>query len=130
MEKYICGDRNSYSKTDHDATFMRLKEDAMRNGQLKPAYNVQHGVDSEYIVWADVSAHPTDTLTLIPFLRKAEEKLGYKYNNIVADAGYFHQLIKDCRILQNLHLRQPLFISVYLFARSLYCIRSHAIVIK
>ena len=88
MEKYICGDRNSYSKTDHDATFMRLKEDAMRNGQLKPAYNVQHGVDSEYIVWADVSAHPTDTLTLIPFLRKSEEMLGYKYKNIVADAGY------------------------------------------
>ena len=88
MQKYICGDRNSYSKTDYDATFMRLKEDAMHNGQLKPAYNVQHGVDSEYIVWADVSAHPTDTLTLIPFLRKAEEMLGYKYKNIVADAGY------------------------------------------
>ena len=88
MEKYICGERNSYSQTDHDATFMRLKEDAMRNGQLKPAYNVQHGVDSEYIVWADVSAHPTDTLTLIPFLRKAEKMLGYKYKNIVADAGY------------------------------------------
>ena len=47
MEKYICGERNSYSKTDHDATFMRLKEGAMSNGQLKPAYNVQHGVDSE-----------------------------------------------------------------------------------
>ncbi|MBU5455017.1 transposase, partial [Caproiciproducens sp. MSJ-32] len=46
---YICGDRNSYSKTDNDATFMRMKEDAMKNGQLKPAYNVQHGVDSEYI---------------------------------------------------------------------------------
>ena len=40
MEKYICGVRNSYSKTDHDATFMRLKEDAMRNGQLKPAYKI------------------------------------------------------------------------------------------
>ena len=60
----------------------------MRNGLLKPAYNVQHAVDSEYIVCADVSAHPTDTLTLIPFLRKAEEMLGYKYKNIVADAGY------------------------------------------
>ena len=33
-------DRNSYSKTDHDATFMRMKEDHMRNGQLKPAYNM------------------------------------------------------------------------------------------
>ena len=46
---HICGKRNSYSKTDHDATFMRMKEDAMGNGQLKPAYNLQHGVDSEYI---------------------------------------------------------------------------------
>src|SRR3712207_9399006 len=51
---YTCGKRNSYSKTDKDATFMRMKEDAMRNGQLKPGYNVQHGVDSEYIVWLTV----------------------------------------------------------------------------
>lgn len=46
---HICGERNSYSKTDPDATFMRMKEDAMLNGQLKPAYNIQHGIDSEYI---------------------------------------------------------------------------------
>ena len=45
---HVCGDRNSYSKTDHDATFMRMKEDAMLNGQLKPAYNVQHAVDAGY----------------------------------------------------------------------------------
>ena len=45
---YTLGDRNSYSKTDPDATFVRMKEDAMLNGQLKPAYNIQHGVDSEY----------------------------------------------------------------------------------
>ena len=64
---HICGERNSYSKTDQDATFMRLKEDAMLNGQLKPAYNLQHGVDSEYITWLDISPHPTDTSTLIPF---------------------------------------------------------------
>ena len=44
---YVCGERNSYSKTDHDATFMRMKEDAMGNGQLKAGYNLQHGVDSE-----------------------------------------------------------------------------------
>ena len=43
---YKCGNRNSYSKTDLDATFMRMKEDAMLNGQLKPAYNLQHGVDA------------------------------------------------------------------------------------
>ena len=53
---YVCGDRNSYSKTDPDATFMRMKEDAMLNGQLKPAYNLQHGVDSEYITWLDISS--------------------------------------------------------------------------
>lgn len=46
---HICGERGSYSKTDQDATFMRMKEDHMQNGQLKPAYNVQHGVDAEYI---------------------------------------------------------------------------------
>ena len=40
---YICGERNSYSKTDNDATFMRMKEDAMGNGQLKPAFNLQQG---------------------------------------------------------------------------------------
>ena len=84
----ILGTRNSYSKTDPDATFMRMKEDAMRNGQLKPAYNIQHGVDSEYITWVDISAHPTDTRTLIPFLRDMEKHLSFKYTEIVADAGY------------------------------------------
>jgi len=44
----ICGlDRNSYSKTDHDATFMRIKTDYMGNDQLLPAYNVQVGVADE-----------------------------------------------------------------------------------
>ena len=85
---HVCGDRNSYSKTDPDATFMRMKEDAMLNGQLKPAYNLQHGVDSEYIVWLTISPQPTDTRTLIPFIKSMEEHLGFKYTNIVADAGY------------------------------------------
>lgn len=56
---HICGKRNSYSKTDPDATFMRMKEDAMGNGQLKPAYNLQHGVDSEYIIWLTLGPQPT-----------------------------------------------------------------------
>lgn len=85
---YICGERNSYSKTDHDATFMRMKEDAMGNGQLKPAYNLQHGVDLEYITWLTIGPQPTDTTTLIPFLKEAEEYLKFKYKKIVADAGY------------------------------------------
>lgn len=85
---HICGKRNSYSKTDPDATFMRMKEDAMGNGQLKPAFNLQHGVDSEYIVWLTVGPQPTDTTTLIPFLRETEEYLAFKYQKIIADAGY------------------------------------------
>ena len=85
---YVCGDRNSYSKTDPDATFMRMKEDAMLNGQLKPAYNLQHGVDSEYITWLDISSRPADTRTLIPFLKDMELYLPFKYQEIVADAGY------------------------------------------
>ncbi len=85
---HICGFRNSYSKTDHDATFMRMKEDAMGNGQLKPAFNLQHGVDSEYITWLTIGPQPTDTTTLIPFLKEAEEYLDFKYKKIVADAGY------------------------------------------
>lgn len=85
---HVCGGRNSYSKTDHDATFMRMKEDAMGNGQLKPAYNLQHGVDSEYVTWLTVGPQPTDTTTLIPFLKDAQEHLKFKYKNITADAGY------------------------------------------
>ena len=85
---HICGKRNSYSKTDPDATFMRMKEDSMGNGQLKPAFNLQHGVDSEYIVWLTVGPQPTDTTTLIPFLKETEEYLAFKYQKIIADAGY------------------------------------------
>lgn len=85
---HICGNRNSFSKTDHDATFMRMKEDAMGNGQLKPAFNLQHGVDSEYITLLSIGPQPTDTTTLILFLKDAEMHLKFKYSKIVADAGY------------------------------------------
>jgi transposase len=85
---HILGERNSFSKTDPDATFMRMKEDAMKNGQLKPAYNIQFGVDSEYIVWITAGPQPTDTTTLIPFLDSLKQAVGHVYPNIVADAGY------------------------------------------
>lgn len=78
------GERNSFSKTDRDATFMRKKEDHMRNGHLKPAYNTVIGVDSEYIVGAIVSQERNDSKTLIPYL----EKYGQGYKRIVADAGF------------------------------------------
>jgi hypothetical protein len=65
-----------------------MKEDAMKNGQLKPAYNLQHGVDSEYIVWLTLNSQPTDTTTLIPFLESMNGFLHFKYKKITADAGY------------------------------------------
>ena len=85
---FIAGRRNSYSKTDKDATFMRMKEDAMKNGQLKPAYNIQFGVDAQYVVWVTEGPQPSDTTTLIPFLKDLEAHTGKKYPRIVADAGY------------------------------------------
>lgn len=93
IEKYTdslqtCGKRKSYSKTDTDATFMRMKEDHMQNGQLKPGYNVQIGVESEYIVGIGLFPNPTDTTTLIPFLKRLENGCGHKYQNVIADAGY------------------------------------------
>ena len=60
----------------------------MRNSQLKPAYNLQIGVEGEYIVGVDISNERSDQLTLIPFLEKLDEKLPKKFENIVAYAGY------------------------------------------
>ena len=61
------GERNSYSKTDPYATFMRMKEDAMKNGQTKPGYNLQIGTENQFITDFRLFPNPTDTLTLIPF---------------------------------------------------------------
>lgn len=93
QEKYdkyneLFDGRNSFSKTDTDATFMHMKEDHMRNSQLKPGYNVQIGVAAEYIVGVDISSERSDSLTLIPFLNKIENAYQEKFKNIVADAGY------------------------------------------
>lgn len=85
---YIMGERNSYSKTDHDATFMRMKEDHMRNGQLKPAYNVQLAVHSEYIMGVGVFPKPNDTNTLIPFVQQLEQIHSRRFTYVVADTGY------------------------------------------
>ena len=84
----IFDGRNSFSKTDKDATFMHMKEDYMRNGQLKPGYNIQIGVEGEYIVGIDVSSERSDQLTFIPFLDKLEKDLPEKFENVIADAGY------------------------------------------
>ena len=80
--------RNSLSKTDKDATFMPMKEDHMGNGQLKPAYNVQLAVNSEYITVVAAFSNCTDSGTLIPFLNHIQRMQGQSYRDIVADAGY------------------------------------------
>ena len=86
--KRLCGKRNSYSKTDPDATFMRMKEDHMRNGQLKPGYNVQIGTENGFVVGYDMFPNPTDTRTLKPHLRKQAKRLGTKPKAVITDAGY------------------------------------------
>jgi transposase len=81
--------RNSFSKTDRDATFMRMKEDHMKNAQLKPGYNVQLGVEAEYIVGMVISSERSDALTFIPLLKRMKGFFaGKKHKNIIADAGY------------------------------------------
>jgi len=87
-QERICGGRNSYSKTDHDATFLRMKEDPMLNGQLKPGYNVQIGTENQYILGYSIHQRPTDTTTLIPHLEKLKGRWGKLPGTIVADAGY------------------------------------------
>ena len=84
----ILGKRNSYSKTDHSATFMRMKDDHMGNGQLKPGYNVQLGIEAEYIVGVDISSDLNDTQALIPLLERMEKKGGIKHKDVTTDSGY------------------------------------------
>ncbi|MEK4494116.1 IS1182 family transposase [Ureibacillus sp. FSL W8-0352] len=84
----ILGERNSYSKTDQDATFMRMKDDYMKNGQLKAGYNVQIATEGQYALAYSIFPNPTDTRTLIPFLNKIEKDYFPLPKYIVADAGY------------------------------------------
>ena len=85
----ICGtDRNSYSKTDHSATFMRIKKDHMGNDQLLPAYNVQVGVADEYIAVVDVNQYRSDMDCFIPLMEQFYKTYGFYPKYPVADAGY------------------------------------------
>lgn len=84
----ILGDRNSYSKTDPDATFMRMKEDHMGNGQLKPAYNIQISTENQFITNFGSYQNPGDTSTLIPYLDSFKEKYDRQSSEVVADSGY------------------------------------------
>lgn len=93
LEKYekdleILGKRKSYSKTDKDATFMRMKDDHMKNGQLKPAYNSQISTENQFITHVSIHQNPGDTTTLKSHLTGFEESYHKQSKEIVADAGY------------------------------------------
>jgi len=84
----IMGERNSYSKTDPDATFMHMKEDAMRNGQTKPGYNLQIATENQFITDFALYANRTDTLTLPSFLESFKSRYHRYARTVVADSGY------------------------------------------
>ena len=93
LEKYekqleILGDRNSYSKTDTDAGFMRLKDDHMQNGQLKPAYNAQISSEEQFITHYSIHQTAGDTTTLESHLNGFEEAYNQQSKDVVTDAGY------------------------------------------
>ena len=93
LEKYrqhheIFGDRNSFSKTDPDATFMRMKDDHMKNGQLKAAYNVQMATENQFILYYSMHQRPTDTRCFIPHLEKLADSSLPMPKTVIADAGY------------------------------------------
>ena len=87
-QEKILGRRNSYSKTDEDATFMRMKEDHMGNGQLKPAYNLQISTSDQFIVNYSIHQTTNDTNTFKPHLEQFEALYKKQPESICADAGY------------------------------------------
>jgi len=88
QQEKVLGNRKSFSKTDPDATFMRMKEDHMRNGQLKPGYNVQISTNNQYIASYTLHPNPTDTGTLKDHISNHIKQTRCKPSNITADAGY------------------------------------------
>jgi transposase len=83
-----CDNRNSYSKTDSGATFMKLKEDAMNNKETKPAYNLQIATEKQFITNFEFYPNPNDIVTLIPFLRLHKSRFGEMPQRVIAEAGY------------------------------------------
>lgn len=86
---YICGNRNSYSKTDHDATMMNTKYDYYnQTGVSKPCYNIQHAVSGGIVMNVGVYQTPGDTKTYIPFLEQNKKYHGFYPKWAITDAGY------------------------------------------
>lgn len=95
----ILGNRNSYSKTDSDATFMRMKEDHMMNGQLKPAYNIQISTENQIITHYSTHQKSTDFTTLESHLDGFEKAYQKQSKQVIADAGYGSE--ENYQLLEN-----------------------------
>ena len=98
-QEQIMGNRNSFCKTDTDATFMRMKEDHMNNGQLKPGYNLQISTHNQFIVHYSLHANPNDTRTLPEHIKTFKEQYQKLPEELVADAGYGSQ--ENYTLLEN-----------------------------
>jgi DDE family transposase len=96
VKEEVLDGRNSYSKTDNDATFMRMKEDHMKNGQLKPGYNVQITTNNQIITNYDTFANPTDTLTLPAHIESFKQLYGEAPETVTADSGYGSEQNYEC----------------------------------
>ena len=88
QQNALFGDRNSYSKTDTDATFMRMKDDHMNNGQLKPGYNIQMATENQFILFYTIHQRPTDTRCFKPHIEALKNTSLPFPKNVIADAGY------------------------------------------
>jgi hypothetical protein len=107
----ILGNRNSYSKTDPSATFMRMKDDHMKNGQLKPAYNLQIGTENQFFTHYDFFPNPADFFTFIPFNNGFKSRYHKMPKREVADSGYGSE--ENYEFMQNndieSYVKYPLF---------------------
>ena len=87
-QEELLNGRNSYSKTDCEATFMRMKEDHMLNGQLKPGYNVQIGTENQFILNYSIHQDAGDTGTLPSNIEKFKKMYNKYPQRVIADSGY------------------------------------------
>lgn len=89
LAKEIMGERNSFSKTDPDATMMHMKYDYYNHTNVfKPGYNLQIGVNQGYIAYTYINADANDMKTYIPFLEGYKKCFSDYPKMTVADAGY------------------------------------------
>jgi len=88
-QEELLGGRNGYSKTDPDATFMRMKDDPMKNRLLRAGYNIHVGTNKQFILHYSIHPNSTDSPTLILHIEGFKERYGrYPTNAVIGDAGY------------------------------------------